>query len=184
MKRKLIMILALSAALIMLTACGNTNENSQVELDNNLTITESTYADETEAETSVSEQETIDIDSVIMELISVDNISAKVKICNNLEKEIDVEGNFEIQIQTDDGWSDLPYINDDFGGFLGHANPIGSGCSQEFNVMWEDYYGKLAAGRYRITNFFLLADKNGNYAFSEKYYLYSEFEIIDENVAS
>lgn len=59
MKRKLIMILALSAALTMLAACSNANENSQAELDNYLTVAESTSAvteSEEKQETSVSEE--------------------------------------------------------------------------------------------------------------------------------
>lgn len=59
MKRKLIMILALSATLTMLTACSNTNENSQAELDNDLTIAESMSAvteTEVKQETSASEE--------------------------------------------------------------------------------------------------------------------------------
>ena len=59
MKRKLIMILALSATLTMLAACSNANENSQAELDNDLTIAESTSAvteSEVKQETSVSEE--------------------------------------------------------------------------------------------------------------------------------
>ena len=176
---------ALLVIIVLITLCSCNNENT-TEFFTEDTVENTVSSDSNvinENAISDSEQKTNDIDNVTMELISVDNVSAKVKIYNNLEKEIDVEGNFEIQIQTDDGWSNLPYVDDNFGGFLGHANPIGSNFSQEFNVMWEDYYGKLAAGRYRITNFFLLADKNGNYAFSEKYYLYSEFEIIDENTA-
>lgn len=59
MKRKLIMILALSATLTMLTACSNTNENSQAELDNDLIVTESMSAvteTEVKQETSASEE--------------------------------------------------------------------------------------------------------------------------------
>lgn len=59
MKRKLIMILALSATLTMLTACSNANENSQAELDNDLTIAESMSAvteTEVKQETSASEE--------------------------------------------------------------------------------------------------------------------------------
>lgn len=44
MKRKLSMIVALSAALTILAACKNTNENNQVKLDNDLIITESASA--------------------------------------------------------------------------------------------------------------------------------------------
>lgn len=168
-------ILLVCAVMLLMSGCSSTAQQEITEISS-VTSTEDLQTSE-EATTTVFDQKTNVIDNVIMELISVDNVSAKVKIYNNLENEIDIEGNFEIQIQTDDGWSNLPYVDDNFGGFLGHANPIGSNFSQEFNVMWEDYYGKLAAGRYRITNFFLLADKNGNYAFSEKYYLYSEFEI-------
>lgn len=42
MKRKLIMILALTTTFTMLTACGNTNGNAQAELDANMVVTEST----------------------------------------------------------------------------------------------------------------------------------------------
>lgn len=59
MKRKLIMILALSATLTMLAACNNANENSQAELDNDLIVTESmSTVTETEVkqETSASEE--------------------------------------------------------------------------------------------------------------------------------
>lgn len=59
MKRKLSMILALSATLTMLAACSNTNENNLAELDKDLIISESTSATaETEAkqETSASEE--------------------------------------------------------------------------------------------------------------------------------
>lgn len=116
------------------------------------------------------------IDNVATELINAENTSAKVKIYNNLNREIDVEGNFEIQIKTDNGWSNLPYVTD-FEGFIGHANPIASHSSLEFEIKWGEIYGNLSAGHYRIVNSFLSANENGNYSFSEKNYLYSEFDI-------
>lgn len=60
MKRKLSMILALSATLAMLAACSNTNDGVQAELDKNLLITQSATAAETETNSkqnnSISEE--------------------------------------------------------------------------------------------------------------------------------
>lgn len=171
---------ALFVIIILITLCSCNNEITTEVLTGD--TSESTVSSDSNVinENTTFEQETNITDNVPMEIIRVDNVSAKVKIYNNNEREIDVEGVFEIQTQVNDDWSNLPYV-DDIGGFIGHANTIGSNSSCEFDVMWEGYYGKLTAGRYRITTYFLLADKNGNYVFSEKYYLYSsEFEIFDE----
>ncbi len=164
--------------MIMGALCGcNENENSTAETP-----------PETEENTIVSdsynipngylifEGKTNAIDSVTMELINADDSSAKYKIYNDFDREILTGNDYELQIELNGSWYSLPYITD-IQGFLGYGILIGSGSSNEFDIKWENLYGKLETGHYRIVAYFLAANDNGDYFYSERHYLSSEFEI-------
>jgi len=121
MKRKLNMILALSTALTMLSACGSTNENSQAELDKGMVVTKNTTiaAAETELtqELSVSEEtkgeNTADTPSENSEIVSTlsveyDDIEMPVPFEN---EDGDLNADFYSTVNLKLGYIDMSFVN-------------------------------------------------------------------------
>ncbi|MDE7294026.1 MAG: hypothetical protein K2N72_06350 [Oscillospiraceae bacterium] len=136
------------AAMLMigtLCGCGESSENNTAEIppetEESTTVSEIRIPDGY----TVFEGKTNAIDSVTMELINFDDSSAKYKIYNDLDREIDTGIEYELQIQLNGSWYSLPYIYN-IEGSLGYGVIIGSGCSNEYDVKWENIYGKLEPG--------------------------------------
>ena len=159
----------LLAAMVMITLCGCTESNTAEITAAELVDIPDGYV--------LFEKQTNAIKDVAMELIDVCDMSAKVKITNNLDREIDVDGVFKVQKKLNDNWYELPYV-EHIDGFLGHANPIESQCSRDFDGVWGDLYGELEPGEYRIVTYFIAEDESGRYYITDyEYYLSAEFEL-------
>lgn len=168
---------AILAAATILTLCGCAESNTaEIPADTAETAAVE-IADIPDGYTLFEKPTNAINDTVTMEIINVDDTSAKVKITNNLDREIDVNGVFEIQKKINNGWYSLPYI-EQIDGFIGHANVIESQRSHSFDRNWENLYGKLEQGEYRIVTYFDAKDeRSGRYITEYQYYLSAEFEI-------
>lgn len=121
MKRKLIMILALSATLTMLSACSNTNENSQAELDKKMIVTKSAVdapiETELKQEISVSEEtngeNTADTTSGNSETVSISSVEYEdIEMPVPFENEGgDLNSAFYSTVNLKLGYIDMSFVN-------------------------------------------------------------------------
>lgn len=115
------MILALSATLAMLSACSNTNENSQAELDKDMIITKSTVDTPTETELkqkiSVSEETDIEntadttsgnLESVLTSSVEYEDIEMPVPFENEGG---DLNSDFYSTVNLKLGYIDMSFVN-------------------------------------------------------------------------
>lgn len=169
---------AILAAAVIITLCGCAESNTDEIPADTAETAAVEIADIPDGYTLFEKPTNAINDTVTMEIINADDTSAKVKITNNLDREIDMDYCvFEIQKKINNDWYSLPYI-EQIDGFIGHANVIESQCSRDFDRDWENLYGKLEQGDYRIVTYFMTKDESsGRYITDYQYYLSAEFEI-------
>lgn len=116
MKRKLSMILALSATLTMLAACGNTDDSTQAELDKDLLITQSTTTVTSE---TVSKQEETNKEVTSAEMTTITEIDPVEPVkYTNIEMPIpfeneggDLNSDFYSTVDLKLGYIDMSFVN-------------------------------------------------------------------------
>ncbi|MCM1523534.1 MAG: hypothetical protein NC120_03655 [Ruminococcus sp.] len=136
MKRKLTMILALTATFTIMTTCNNTSENTQAEIDKNMIVTESATAtaDETEfkQEIPVSEEtdttNTTDTTIERSEPVSVSTIEYQdIEMPVPFENEVgDLNADFYSTVNLKLGYIDMSFVDfvgvDEFENWLNNTS--------------------------------------------------------------
>lgn len=101
--------------------------------------------------TTVSDKNVTDIyenefDFVVTEVTSK---SLKYSITNNSEKDISYGADFEIEKYVDNIWQEYNIVID----FVEVANVLKEGKSSEEEIVFANYYGNLAKGKYRLLKY-------------------------------
>lgn len=101
---------------------------------------------------------------------SITNTSAEIYLINNAEKNYQYGAEFWIEYQKKGAWYMI--IPKDEMNFNMIAYLLEDNTSKDFNINWENFYGKLPKGKYRIVKSLFPEDNK-----SEDIYVAVEFVI-------
>ncbi|MBR4965551.1 MAG: hypothetical protein IKY53_03565, partial [Lachnospiraceae bacterium] len=110
---------------------------------------------------------------VILTMDKYKSWEGEMVLRNNSEKSYTYGELFEIQYRYGNEWHRVPYLNKF--GFYDLAYALLAGGSEAISVNWEQIYGELPAGNYRIVKDVTDYHSPGDY---DKYYLAAEFDIM------
>lgn len=90
---------------------------------------------------------------------------------NQTDREFTYGEPFIIEQQIDGSWYQLPYLDEDGVAFIEIAYLLAPGEEREWRVDWENIYGPLDSGDYRLVKEFTGGEGDGSYSIA------TEFEI-------
>ena len=122
----------------------------------------------------------IDSDEDVYAVVLQDSISSRgtnLVIVNDSGYDVVFVDYYDIEVKIDGEWVKLKYMEDIFRGYEDVSFIIQSGSEAEFNIYWEDLFGNLESGEYRVMlpYFYLLNTE-------EFFNLYFEFSILNTTI--
>ncbi len=155
--KKIIKSLCAMTLVMSICACNNINENNS---GNNVTTNEFELGNKSEVVVSN------DLVTLIVDETTLTNTNANFTLENNSDGEISYGVGYVLEMKKDGEWHQ---INVELA-FTMQAFGLGASQAEGFNISWENGYGKLASGEYRLLKDVVL--ENG-----ESITISAEFEI-------
>ena len=147
MKKKI--LIGLLCSFVLLTACNN-NKLDVGEVSNIVTSNENV--------------------SLTIKEGALTSTKATLILENNSTEDLGYSDSYEIEIKKDNAWYKINVV-------IGFNEPfyiVESNQSQELEINWENGYGSLTPGEYRIIKDVMLMDNDDTY---EDFYIAAEFTI-------
>ncbi|AYC28993.1 immunoglobulin-like domain-containing protein [Paenisporosarcina cavernae] len=163
MKKGMWMLIASLISLSMMTGCSDSKEEAQEPSE--------PKAGEPTSFTTVN-----DVEGVTME-VKKDSISATgvtIVFENTTDEEYTYGEDYWLEKKVNDKWTQLPILVEGNWGFNAIGYQLDPHDKKEWKISWNDFYGEMEPGDYRMVKSILLTFEAGGY---DKSYLAAEFTI-------
>lgn len=132
---------------------------------------------QTEPERESSTFETVNTLVGLTASLEADTLSttgAVINYTNQTEHELTYGEAYILEEKVDGDWYQVPYLDEDGVAFIEIAYILPPESASEWTADWEEIYGPLEPGDYRLVKDFLIVAEPGNY---DTHHIATEFHI-------